>query len=247
MHALGAIYLATARQFRRDWMALLFTLLLPLLMAAFFGLVFGDDPAAPGRATTAQLYVPAMLSLGVLWLGVFGVAPPLVQLRETKALRRVGATPLRRSVLLAGQLGFRVTTGLMQAAILIAYGALAYGMEVRGSWPLLLLVILLGTGLFVSLGCLLAALARTSEAVVALGQVVQFPMMFLSGTLFPLEMLPDFLRPVAAAMPLTYLTDALKQTMLGAPALHPLWVDLAVLGGALLACSLLAARLFRWE
>lgn len=247
MHAFGAIYVSTARQFRRDWMALLFTMLLPLLMAAFFGLIFDAEPTAPGQVPMAQLYVPAMLSLGILWLGVFGVAPPLVQLRETKVLRRVGATPLRRSVLLAGQLGFRVTTGLIQAAILIAYGMVAYGMEIRGSWPLMLLAVLLGSGLFVSIGCLLAALARTNEAVVALGQVVQFPMMFLSGTLFPLEMLPDFMRPVAAAMPLTYLTDALKQTMLAAPALHPLSLDLAVLGGALVVCVLLAARLFRWE
>lgn len=247
MHALGAIYTATARQFRRDWMALLFTLLLPVVMAAFFTMLFAGDPAGAGGVPPAQLYVPGMLSLGILWLGVFGTAPPLVQLRVQKVFRRVGATPLRPAVLLAGQLAFRVTTGALQAALLLAYGMLAQGMRVQGSWAALILVVLLGSLLFVALGCLLAALARTNEAVIALGQVVQFPMMFLSGTLFPLEMLPDFLRPVAAAMPLTYLNDALKQAMLGAPGLHPLWLDCAVLTGCLAAFALLAARLFRWE
>jgi len=72
-------------------------------------------------------------------------------------------------------------------------------------------------------------------------------MMFLSGTLFPLDALPQFLRPVANAMPLTYLGDALKQTMLGAPALLPLWVDFAVLGGCLVVLAVLAVRFFRWE
>jgi len=238
MQALAAIYTATARQFRRDWMALLFTLLLPLLMAAFFGMVFEGEP---------RVHVPAMLSLGILWLGVFGTAPPLVQLRELKVFRRIRATPLPPAVLLAGQLAFRVTTGMLQAAVLLAYGMAADGMQVRGGWPALILVVLLGTLLFVALGCLLAAVARTNEAVIALGQVVQFPLMFLSGTLFPLEMLPGFLRPVAAAMPLTYLADALEQVMLGAPGLHPLWLDCTVLGGLGAVCGLLAARLFRWE
>ncbi|HEY8345992.1 MAG TPA: ABC transporter permease [Symbiobacteriaceae bacterium] len=247
MRALIAIYVSTARQFRRDWMALLFTVLLPLIMAAFFGLIFGTEPASPGGVPMAQLYVPAMLSLGILWLGIFGTAPPLVQLREHKVFRRVGATPLPRPILLAGQLSFRVTTGLIQAAILITYGIIAYRMEIRGSWPLLLLVTLLGTLLFVTMGCLIAAVARSGDSSVALGQVVQFPMMFLSGTLFPLEMLPGFLRPAAAVMPLTYLTDALKQTMLGAPALYPLWLDLTVLGSLLLLLALLSVRLFRWE
>lgn len=69
----------------------------------------------------------------------------------------------------------------------------------------------------VLLPLLMAGLAKSNESVVAIGQVVQFPMMLLSGVLFPLEMLPDFLRPVSAAIPLTYLSDGLKQTMLGPP------------------------------
>lgn len=247
MRALGAIYTATARQFRRDWMALLFTLLLPVLMAAFFGMIFAGELAGEDGIPTAQRSVPAMLSLGILWLGVFGTAPPLVQLRVLKVFRRVSATPLRPAVLLTGQLAFRVTTGALQAALLLAYGMIAYGMRVQGSWAVLILVIILGSLLFVALGCLLAALTRTNEAVIALGQVVQFPMMFLSGTLFPLELLPDFLRPTAEAIPLTYLNDALQQAMLGAPGIHPLWLDCAVMGGLAALVAVLAARHFRWE
>jgi len=247
MPALGAIYAATARQFRRDGMALLFTLLLPVLMAAFFGLVFAEDPAGQDGLRPAERYVPGMLSLGLLWLGVFGTAPPLVQLRVLKVFRRIGATPLPPAVFLAGQIAFRVTTGTLQAALLLAYGTLVHGIRLHGNGLVLIPVVLLGAALFVALGCLLAAFARSGEAVIALGQVVQFPMMFLSGTLFPLDMLPGFLRPAASAMPLTYLNDALTQVMLGAPGLRPLWLDCAVMGGLLVALSLLAARLFRWE
>jgi ABC-2 type transport system permease protein len=364
MKSIIALYKATAREFLRDRMAILFTVLLPLLMAVFFGMIFGNqqsafhfdlgvaledrgpigqevakgfsDPAVqqtvtvhtgtrdellaqlkngkiavvmvlpsdlsakvgskqpsnvevywdknhesvagPGlsmvrqmlqqmdqklsgapnlllvqetavaqqQISQAQLYVPGMLALGFLWLGVFGVAPPLVQQREQQVLRRIGATPLSRSRFMGAQVAWRLTTGLLQGALLLAYGLIAYRMQIVNPLGVLGFVVL-GAAVLIALGLLLASVARTNESVIGLGQVIQFPMMFLSGILFPLELLPSFLRPVVNAMPLTYLGDALRQTMLGAPALFPLWVDAAVLGSCLIAFAGLAVRFFRWE
>ncbi|HWI60777.1 MAG TPA: ABC transporter permease [Symbiobacteriaceae bacterium] len=240
MNALLAMYKATALEYLRDRTAILLTMLLPLLMAGFFGLIFkGGDRV---------LYVPGTLALGFLWLGVFGVAPPLVQMREQQVLRRLGATPLPRTTLLGAQVGWRLTTGLLQAVILVAFGTVAYGMRIPASnWPLLLVLIVLGGMVLITLGFALAGLGRSNESVIALGQLVQFPMMFLSGCFVPLEMLPDFLRPVTQAMPLTYLVDGLRQLMVGAEPLFPLWVDFAVLGGCLALLSAVAVRFFRWE
>ncbi len=78
-------------------------------------------------------------------------------------------------------------------------------------------------------------------------QLVQIPMMFLSGIFFPVAMLPVFLKPVAAAMPLTYLADALRQVMVGMPPEHGLGFCLASLGGRLAASIVLATFLWRWE
>jgi ABC-2 type transport system permease protein len=72
-------------------------------------------------------------------------------------------------------------------------------------------------------------------------------MMFLSGSLFPVEALPAFLKPVVNVMPLTYLTDALGQLMVGASPLHPLWLDFAVLGGWLAVFMVLGVKFWRWE
>jgi len=76
---------------------------------------------------------------------------------------------------------------------------------------------------------------------------VQFPMMFLSGIFFPVEFMPDFMRPIMAAMPLTYLGDSLRQIMVESSALHSHLTNIAVLGGWLLVCLTAAVRLFRWE
>jgi ABC-2 type transport system permease protein len=94
---------------------------------------------------------------------------------------------------------------------------------------------------------LVSSLARTVDSANGLTQAINFPMMFLSGLFFPLSLLPGWIRPVTHALPLTYLADALRQVMVGATPTYPLGLDLAVLGGWLAACTLLALRWFKWD
>ncbi len=106
---------------------------------------------------------------------------------------------------------------------------------------------MLGAITFLALGYVIASYARTEESANALTSVVQFPLMFLSGIFFPIAFMPDWLQPVAALMPLTYLGDALRQTMVGGAAYAPLSVDALVLGGWLVVSFLISARFFRWQ
>ena len=364
MREIKALYLANAREFLRDRMAMFLVLLLPVALAAFFGLIFGGDggftlqlgvanedagpaggqflagleasetekvlslhigtraemlealnkgevsmvivlpqdltallsagePATvevfydPARPTSAgvglglvrtllseanlalsgsprllvmaersvqthplraiDFHVPGLLGIALLWLGLFGTALPLVQQREGQVLRRLSVTPLTPALLLAAQVAWRVTVGLLQAALFLLVGYLGFGVAVIGNWLLFAGAVTLGALVFVSLGYFLAGLASSAEGVSAVVQIVNFPLMFLSGSLFAVETLPDFLRPLVAAMPLTYLSDALRQIMVGAQPLHPLWLDFAVLGGWLVALLALAAQFWRWE
>jgi ABC-2 type transport system permease protein len=100
---------------------------------------------------------------------------------------------------------------------------------------------------FVSLGYVIVGLARSAESGAAIGQLIQFPMMMLSGSIMAADFLPGFFRPIVAAMPLTYLSDLLRQTMVGMTPMYPMIVDFAVLGAWFVGLSLLAARLWRWE
>ena len=194
-----------------------------------------------------DFHVPGLLGVALLWLGLFGTALPLVQQREGQVLRRLSVTPLTPATLLAAQVAWRVTVGLLQAALFLLVGYLGFGVAIIGNWLLLTGAVLVGTLVFVSLGYFLAGLASSTEAMSAAAQIVNFPMMFLSGSLFAVESLPASFRPVVAFMPLTYLTDALRQIMVGAPPLYPLWLDFAVLGGWLVVLLALAARFWRWE
>jgi ABC-2 type transport system permease protein len=71
--------------------------------------------------------------------------------------------------------------------------------------------------------------------------------MMLSGSIFSAEMLPDFFQPLVKAMPLTYLSDLLRHTMVGAPLSYSMGLNFAVLGGWLVGLILLAIKLWRWE
>jgi ABC-2 type transport system permease protein len=149
--------------------------------------------------------------------------------------------------MLTAQVAWRVTIGLLQAAFFLLVGYLAFKVGVKGNKLLFVGVVTLGTLVFVSLGYLLVGLASSEEGLMAMTQFVNFPLMFLSGGLFPVENVPSFFKPLIAISPLTYLTDALKQLMTSAPPLNPLWLDVAVLGGWLAVLLILAARFWRWE
>jgi ABC-2 type transport system permease protein len=77
--------------------------------------------------------------------------------------------------------------------------------------------------------------------------VIQFPMMFLSGTFFPIEQMPDPLQAVARVIPLTYLSDALRQVMVGGAPFAPLWVCAVVLLAWLIGGYVIASMKFRWQ
>lgn len=209
-------------------------------------LVIDEQTVQVQQVRQVDYYMPGMLGVALLWLGVFGTALPVVVQREGQIYRRFSVTPLSRLHVLAAEVSWRVTVGLMQTAIFLLVGWLGFGVKVVKVLPFAG-AIMLGTLVFVSLGYLLCGLGRTSESVTGIGQIVQFPMMMLSGAFFPLDMLPGIFKSIAAAMPLTYLNDLLHQTMTGLPPVYPMGLDFAILGAWLVVLTLLAAKLWRWE
>ena len=185
--------------------------------------------------------------MALMQLGLFATVAPLVNLRQEQVLRRLGATPLPRWQLLVSQVLFRLTIGLIQCGIILGISVAFFNVHVVGNPVLLVGLVILGALMFISLGYLIASLARTVESANGISQAINFPMLFLSGIFFPLAFLPAFLTPVVRALPLTYLGDAFRQVSVGGVPQFPLMVDVLVLAGWALVCSLLAARFFKWE
>lgn len=191
-------------------------------------------------------FVPSMLGLSVMQVGIFA-AIPLVADREKLILKRLAATPLRRWQLVGSNVLMRLLIALIQAVIIVAVGVLVFGVKITGPFPLSVVFVALGAVAFLALGYVVASFASTEDSANGMTSVIQFPMMFLSGTFFPIDQMPEPLQAVARVIPLTYLSDALRQVMVGGAAFAPLWVCFAVLAAWLVVCFGIAARQFRWQ
>ena len=196
--------------------------------------------------SAAAYFVPSILAMALMQLGVFA-AIPLVAQREKGILKRLNATPLSRATLVASNVIMRLLIAIAQTVLIVGIGIVAFGVTIIGNLAVVAGFIVLGSITFLALGYVIASYARTEESANALTSVVQFPLMFLSGIFFPISFMPDWLQPVAAIMPLTYLGDALRQTMVGGSAYAPLPIDALVLGIWLVVSFLLSARFFRWQ
>jgi len=190
--------------------------------------------------------VPGILAMAIMWLGLFSMSS-LVVSRQNLVLKRLGATPLPRYLLVGSHTVYQVSICFVQAALIIVLGRLWFQVHVLGNWALLAGLVVLGGLTFISIGFVIASFARTEESFVAITQVVNFPMMFLSGIFFSVEMMPSFLKPVMKTLPLTYLGDALRQVMIGGAPLYALSTDALVLAGWLAVCLAISFRFFRWE
>ena len=190
--------------------------------------------------------VPSILAMALMQLGVFA-AIPLVQQREKGILKRIGATPLARWKLVGSNVLLRLLVAIVDAVLILGIGMVFFGVQIVGNVLAAGAFVLLGAGSFLAIGFMLASFLKTEEQATGVVQVVQMPMMFLSGIFFQFDFLPGFLQTVGRAMPLTYLADALRQTMVNGTQIAPLTTDLAILGVWLVVCLGVSTRFFRWE
>jgi ABC-2 type transport system permease protein len=198
------------------------------------------------RLNSVSFFVPSILAMALMQLGIFA-ATPLVEQREKLILKRLNATPLPRWTLVGSNVIVRLLIAAAQTAIIVGIGVAALGVEIVGNWALIAGFVVLGALSFTAMGYVIASFARTEEAANGMTQIVQLPLMFLSGIFFPLEVMPEWLRGVATFLPLTYLGDALRQTMVGGTPFVPLGVDALVLAGWLVVTLGISARFFRWQ
>ncbi|MGE5550895.1 MAG: ABC transporter permease [Bacteroidota bacterium] len=190
--------------------------------------------------------LPGILAMALMQLGLFG-AFDLLSLREQKVLKGLGATPLPRLYVLGAEVLVRLLLSLVQLSLIVSIGVTVFGVSVTGHWPSIVGIVILGAMTFTSMGYMLTSFSRTVEAGQGLVQLVQFPMMFLSGIFFPIEIMPKFLAPVVKAMPLTYLGDALRQVMVGMSPQYPLLLEVGILAGWLVVSMIVAVIFWRWE
>jgi ABC-2 type transport system permease protein len=206
----------------------------PITAASEFA--YGQDAEfidffAPGVMGLAAMLVTFMLSI-----------LSFVHERSASTLDRMLATPVTEGEIVAGYaLAFGVV-GLAQSAVILTAAVLLFGIQIEGSALLvLLLIFLLGVG-NQGLGFLLSSVAKNEFQAIQLLPLILFPSILLAGVFWPLEAVPDILRPVSYILPLTYAIAGCRSVMIRGWGIGDVALDLGVL--LLFACVMLLLSTF---
>jgi ABC-type multidrug transport system permease subunit len=199
----------------------------------------------PG-ARYIDFLIPGLLGMNLMNSGMWGIGFALVEMPQRKLLKRFVATPMRRSDFLLALASSRLLLMLVELALLLGFGVLAFQMQVLGSWVSVILISSVGALCFGGLGLLTASRAQKIETVSGLINVVMMPMWLFSGVFFSYERFPAILLPLIKLLPLTALNDALRATILEGATLAGQGTRLLVLLLWGSVSYLLALRWFRW-
>lgn len=205
-----------------------------------------DAPTSEPGARYIDFLIPGLLGMNIMSGGMWGIGFMLVDMRSRKLLKRLIATPMRRSHFLGAIMGSRMILVFLEMVLLLVFGRLVFGMIVQGQLWVIALLSMLGAFVFAGLGLLVASRARKIETVSGLINLVMLPMFVLSGIFFSAERFPAAVQPFVKALPLTALNDSLRAVILDGAGLAsqlPRIAVLALWGAASFALSL---RMFRW-
>jgi ABC-2 type transport system permease protein len=211
------------------------------------------DPVPTVAATSSEpgsryidFLIPGMLGMNLMNSGMWGVGFALVDMRQRKLLKRFVGTPMRRGDFLLALFSSRLILMIIEVALLLTFGVLAFHMRILGSLFSILLLGTLGAIAFGGIGLLTASRAQKIESISGLMNLVMMPMWIFSGVFFSYERFPAVIQPVIKLLPLTALNDALRASILeGTPLLHQ-WGRLLVLGLWGGVSFVLAVKWFRW-
>ena len=219
----------------------------PALWLLIFGEVFTRLRAIPtGGVPYLDFMAPGILAQSVLFVAIFyGVS--VIWERDLGTIHKLFVSPTPRGALVLGK---ALSAGIRSLSQIVIVYTLALLLGVRVNWHPLALVgvavaVLAGAGCFATLSLIIAAIVKTRERFMGIGQVLTMPLFFGSNAIYPLDIMPSWLQMVARVNPLSYVVDALRaQMILGGTSTFGLATDYALLLGTTTVLVIIAAYVY---
>lgn len=246
---IGTFCLVELQKLRHDRTELLTRAIQPILWLVIFGVTFSRIKAIPtGDVPYLDYLAPGIIAQSALFVAIFyGIQ--IIWERDAGILTKLLVTPSPRSALVAGKAFAAGVRTIAQTIVVLVVAAL---LGVSMTWnPLKLLavlaVVVLGAAFFSCLSMTIAGLVLRRDRLMGIGQAITMPLFFASNALYPVSLMPDWLRVLSHVNPLTYEVSALRGLLIGQPTNY--WLDFAVLIVAavagICAASSLLSRLAR--
>jgi ABC-2 type transport system permease protein len=246
LYAIYSIWLREMLRFFRLKSRLFGSIASPFFFLAFLGMGFGNGASLPGIPPGigyVSFLTPGIIGMTLLFSATFAGLSVLWD-REFGFLKEIMVSPVSRIAIVLGRTAGGLTTGILQA-IIIMFSGILLGMKVpslEGFLLSLVFMILIATT-FIGLGLAFASKMEDMSGFSLIMNFLIFPLFFLSGALFPLDRFPQVVKVLAYLNPLTYGVDGLRYSLIGASAFSPA-MDFIILGASCIALLSLGAYLF---
>jgi ABC-2 type transport system permease protein len=197
--------------------------------------------------TTLDYIFSGLLGFTILSLGVFGPTTVFPRLKEKGVLRRYNTTPIRPWQYVAGNVLSNAAIGLMAVAVMFIVALVVFNVNMRGDYLSLALLAVLGTITLFGVGLAAGGWAKNENQAAPLGNLIAFPMMFLSGVFFPRFLMPEWLQNISDFLPLTPLIDGFRFIITEGKTILEIGPEVGLLAAWMVVIYIIAFRVFRWE
>ncbi len=167
----------------------------------------------PSQFRYIDFFIPGIVSLAVLTIGVLGTCSTNTEYRHKGILRKLSTTPLGKSDWLIAKMLYQCVVVAISAVLIFIVAKLVYNIHTVPN-AVTVLLLLAGAICFTGVGMILACFVKSEEAASAASMAIIFPMLFLSGTFQPVATMPDYVQAIAQVLPLTFMTNGLRDAMI---------------------------------
>ncbi len=159
-----------------------------------------------------EFFVPGIIAMAVMTASLLGAVNVNAELRQKGVIRKLSTTPITRTEWILSNILYQFILAVVSTTVmlLVSYGVFHVSLEINAWLPVF---VALAVFAFVGLGMILTRVAKEAESAAAAADALIFPMLFLSGTFFPVEMMPEFLQKFAKILPLYYVNEGLRASM----------------------------------
>ena len=162
-----------------------------------------------------DFFLPGMIGFTIMTSCIYGSIERNTKYRKDGILRKLLTMPITRSEWILSKMLFMLFLSFVSTSVILIVGVLVWGVSVKINIFFFLLIIATSF-LFSGIGMIIGRFVKDQETADMAGGAITFPMMFLAGTFFPLDQMPDFLQSVAQVLPLYYVNEGLRNSMIHA-------------------------------
>lgn len=210
-----------------------------------------DNPEIKSLTVQGTRYidflVPGLIAMGIMMSSMWGISYSIIEKRSKKLLRRMIATPMKRSYFLVALITVRFFMNLVEGGLLFLFSWMAFGISIQGNIMALFCLFVAGNIAFAGLSILISCHTSNTEIGNGLINLVVMPMMVLSGIFFSYHNFPDWSIAFIQILPLTMMADGFRSIFIEGAGIMDVAIPVVVMSMTGIICFTIGLKIFKWH